>query len=146
MSSQTVVPTTTGSTSRSLQAGTLAGLAGGLVFGMMMAMMGMMPMIAMLVGSKSTLVGWLLHMAISAFAGVGFALLARGQSNVVKAIGLGAAYGVAWWVVGALVLMPARMGMPIFAFNEMSMQSLMGHVLFGIITGATYAALIRRSA
>lgn len=70
-------------------------------------------------------------MAISAFAGVGFALLARGQSNVVKAIGLGAAYGVAWWVVGALVLMPAGLlGMPIFAFNEMSMQSLMGHVLF----------------
>lgn len=40
-----------------LVAGAAAGLVGGIVFGMLMAMMGMLPTVAMLVGSSSAAVG-----------------------------------------------------------------------------------------
>jgi hypothetical protein len=55
--------------------GVVAGLADGVVFGVLMAIMGMMPMIAMLVGSSSAVVGWLVHLVISAFYGALFALI-----------------------------------------------------------------------
>jgi hypothetical protein len=61
--------------------GVVGGLIGGLVFGIMMAMMGMIPMIASLVGSQSPLVGWLVHLAISAFIGLTFALLLGDRST-----------------------------------------------------------------
>lgn len=55
--------------------GAMAGIAGGIVFGALMAMMGMLPMIAMLVGSTSAVVGALVHPVISAGLGVLFALI-----------------------------------------------------------------------
>jgi len=38
--------------------GVVGGLAGGLLFGVLMQTIGMIPMVAMLVGSKSVVVGW----------------------------------------------------------------------------------------
>lgn len=58
-----------------LVAGLVSGLAGGVVFGVLMQMMGMVPMVAMLVGSESVAVGWLVHLTISAFIGATYALL-----------------------------------------------------------------------
>src|SRR5688572_30157366 len=103
--------------SRKSLAGVVGGLAGGIVFGIMMTMMGMMPMIASLVGSQSTFVGWLVHLAISIFIGVTFAWL-FGNRATTYASGLlwGILYGIVWWVLGALLIMPAMMGMPLFMF------------------------------
>ncbi len=64
----------------SLPAGILGGLAGGLIFGVMMHSMGMMPMIAMLVGSESVVLGWIVHLAIASSIGALFALLVGGRS------------------------------------------------------------------
>ncbi len=120
-------------------AGIVGGLVGGLVFGLMMAMMGMMSMIASLVGSQSSLVGWLLHLAISAFIGVTFALL-FGDRSTGYGSGLlwGIVYGIIWWVLGPLVIMPAMMGMPLFMFNSMTMMSLVGHIIYGALLGLGY--------
>ena len=46
--------------------GAIAGLVGGVVFGIMMAMMGMLPMVGMLIGVESAVVGFIVHLAISA--------------------------------------------------------------------------------
>src|SRR5687767_9284608 len=98
MTTASAAPLTTALPTR-LIAGVLGGLAGGLVFGILMQMTGMIPMVAMLVGSKAVAVGWLVHLAISAFIGAGFALLfgslATGSGRA-AAIGMG--YGVVWWV------------------------------------------------
>ena len=51
--------------------GIVGGLVGGMAFGMMMQMMDMMPTIAMLVGSESIAVGWMVHLAVSAALGAG---------------------------------------------------------------------------
>ena len=56
--------------------GALAGLAGGLLFGALMAIMAFLPMVGMLVGQESSLVGFIVHMAISAGIGAGYGVIA----------------------------------------------------------------------
>jgi uncharacterized membrane protein YagU involved in acid resistance len=125
-----------------LVAGVVAGLAGGVVFGMLMAMMGMLPMIAMLVGSSSAAAGAGVHLVISAGIGAVFGLLAprTGWGGLLAA---GAVYGMAWWVLGPLVLMPAMLGMPLLVINMTAMASLMGHVIFGLVAAAVLGPVRR---
>lgn len=128
--------------------GALAGLVGGLLFGVMMGMMGMLPMIAGLVGSSSAVVGFVVHMVISALIGAGYGLLLGGMTTSWgSALGLGALYGLLWWFLGPLLLMPTMMGMgPQLSPAAMSaaIPSLMGHILFGLATGAAYLWLKQR--
>jgi uncharacterized membrane protein YagU involved in acid resistance len=140
--------TATEETTSVVQKGVLAGLAGGLVFGAMMAMQGVLPMVGMLVRVESALVGFIVHMLISAFAGAIFGVLAaRLPAGWGPALGAGAVYGVIWWVVGALILMPLMLGMSemVFQVGEMQWMSLLGHLVFGLITAAVFVLLVRRS-
>lgn len=139
----------TGTTTRvapSVVGGALGGVAGGMVFGMLMQMMNVMPMIAQLVGSTSIAVAWVVHVSISAVLGAVFGLLvAQRHLGLGSLTGLGVAYGVVWWVLGALLVMPAKLGMPVFHLDTMAWQSLMGHMMFGAILGAVTGAWLRRS-
>jgi len=143
-------------------AGALAGLLGGVVFGMMMQMMsaptpdgGSMPMMAMVakvVRSNSLAVGWLYHLFNSAVIGALFgALLGGGASNAVRGVGLGAAWGFVWWILGGLILMPLMLGMPAFAPLQMppmrmvALGSLIGHLIFGMVTGLAFPRLYTSS-
>lgn len=139
--------------------GAVAGLVGGLVFGVMMQMMSaptpgggsmpMMAMVAMVVRSNSLAVGWLYHLFNSAVIGALFALVLgnRVVSNG-SGLGWGAAWGVGWWVLGALILMPLLLGMPVFASLRMppmrpvAMGSLVGHVFYGLLLGFSFARLM----
>lgn len=139
----------------------MAGLLAGLVFGFMMQMMnaptpegGEMPMMAMVakvVRSDSLAVGWLYHLFNSAVIGglFGWLLGARAQGYG-AGLAWGALYGFAWWILGGLILMPLMLGMPAFAPLQMppmrpvAMGSLVGHLLFGLILGAAYVALVQR--
>ncbi len=135
------------STARKSWDGILGGLAGGVVFGVMMAMQGMLPMVGMLIGQSNTFVGFAVHMAISAFIGATFGLLlGRMSTNLVRSLIWGAAYGLVWWVLGALILMPAMLGMNemIFQVGQMQWMSLIGHAIFGLVMGATYYGFSRR--
>lgn len=124
--------------------GIAAGLAGGIVFGALMTMMGMMSTIAMMVGSSSIAVGWLIHLVISAGYGVLLALITRATSAGTT-LGVGALYGVALWGLGPLLIMPAMMGMPLFAMNTTAMMSLIGHLMYGVIVAGLLVALRRRA-
>ena len=119
--------------------GAIGGVVGGVIFGMIMQMMGVMPMIAMMVGSESIGVGWILHLIISAFTGALFGLLfeAKIATSYSAGAGYGLLYGAIWWVLGALILMPAFLGMNdmIFKIGEMQMFSLMGHIIWGVVMG-----------
>ncbi len=141
ISTATAVPTVV----TTLIRGVLGGIAGGMVFGMLMQMMGMMPMIAKLVGSEAVIVGWLTHLAISAFIGASFAvLLGRRVTSTRRGLLYGIGYGMLWWVLGALILMPAKLGMPIFQLNTTALRSLMGHMIFGAILGLVVVLLGRK--
>ena len=43
--------------------------------------------------------------------------------------------------VSALLIMPAKLGMPTFTFNTTAWQSLMGHLIYGLVLGIVYALL-----
>ncbi len=136
-------PTT--STQQGVLHGILGGLAGGVVFGVMMQALGMMGMIAMLVGSESIAVGWVVHLAISALFGAAYGVVVAPRiSGWGAGLGTGVAYGALLWVIGPLLLMPARMGMPVFTIDTTALQSLLGHLVFGLVLGAVVVALARR--
>ncbi len=134
-----------GSAGQRILGGVLGGIAGGLVFGAMMGMMGMLAMIANIVGSDSAGVGFLYHMFNSALIGAIYGLVLGTLSHTYgRGAGLGLLYGALWWVLGPLVLMPLMMGMggPQFgmALSPPMLMSLVGHLIFGLLTGLVYAA------
>jgi hypothetical protein len=129
---------------RQLIAGVVGGIAGGIVFGAMMHMQGMIGMIAGLVGAEGAAVGWAVHLVIAALIGLGFALaFGRLVTGWGAGGGLGLVYGAIWWVLGPLVIMPAWMGMPLFAINEMTLMSLVGHLVYGVVLGLVFVAATR---
>ncbi|NQV89440.1 MAG: hypothetical protein HQ488_03915 [Parcubacteria group bacterium] len=126
-----------------LPSGLKGGLVAGIVFGAMMGMMGMLPMVAMLVGSESAGLGFFVHIVFSLIIGAGFALTfghkaARKSSD---AMIWGLLYGFIWWILGPLIIMPIWLGMGIqlsLAGAQMSLPSLWGHLMFGFILGLVY--------
>ena len=143
-------------------AGIVAGLIAGLVFGIMMQIMTaptpegkevpMMQMVAMVVRSDSIAVGWLYHLFNSAVIGALFGwLLGKRSRGYGSALLWGGLYGVVWWVLGGLVLMPLFLGMAPFAplmmapMRMVAMGSLAGHIIYGLILGVAFLWLRRGS-
>lgn len=135
---------------KSIIPGAMSGIVGGMVFGMMMGMMGMLPMVAKLVGSHSAMVGLVVHLMNSALIGAAFGLLFGGKTDtLLRGSAWGSAYGVIWWFAGALVIMPIWLGMPAqisMSGMKSAMPSLMGHVIYGVITAIVFNRLAKRSA
>ncbi|MBA4185083.1 MAG: hypothetical protein H0X49_13925 [Acidobacteria bacterium] len=136
--------------------GIVAGLIGGVVFGMMMQMMAapdgkpMMAMVAQVVRSESFVVGWLYHLFNSAVIGGIFGwLLGNRIGGYGAGLGLGALYGIVWWILGGLILMPLFLGMSPFAplmmemMRPVAMGSLMGHIIFGLVLGVVFLVMSR---
>ena len=130
-------------------AGIVGGASGGIVFGMLMAMMGMLPVIAGLAGSTNPIMGFLLHMVISVFIGATFGIIfGTAADTYARAAILGIIYGMVWWVLGPLVIMPTMLGMGLqlgAALSGPMLISLMGHMIYGIFTGFGYAWFAQRS-
>jgi hypothetical protein len=144
-----------------IMAGVVAGLIGGLVFGMMMQMMTaptptgarmpMMGMVAQVIRSDSLALGWLYHLFNSAVIGAIFGWLFAGRIHGYSTgFRWGAVYGILWWVLGGLILMPVFLGMKPFAPLTMAPMipvafgSLMGHLIYGVILGVAFVALTQR--
>ncbi|MFG3661031.1 hypothetical protein [Streptomyces sp. NPDC047706] len=128
--------------------GAAAGLVGGIGMGIWMSVSrpmmdtAMITMVAGLLGSTNAFVGWLIHLAIAIFAGITFGVvLGQFAQSLAPAVVLGLVYGVVWWTVGALWIMPANMGMPVFDWNDVTASSLGAHLVFGLLAGATFASI-----
>ena len=96
---------------------------------------------------QNPIVGFLVHMVISAGIGGFYGLVAsRLPRTTGTAILAGAVNGVVWWVLGALVLMPLLLGMAemVLQIGGPQWLSLMGHVIYGIVTGLLFIPLSRR--
>ena len=117
-------------------AGALAGLGGGVLFGAMMGMMGMLPMVGMLVGQENSSIGFIVHLVISAILGAIYGAFAGRVSGGGATFIAGVVYGVIWWVLGALVMMPLMLGMNemVFQVGQPQWMSLVGHVIYGVAT------------
>ncbi len=135
---------------RELKWGAYGGFAGGLIFGAMMGFMGMLPMIGSMVGQPTAAAGFFVHMVNSVIIGAGFAIvLGRFVSGTRSGVGVGLAYGGAWWFLGPLTLMPLFMGMG-FGVNwnaaaaTAMLPSLVGHLMYGGVLGLVYTWLRHR--
>lgn len=142
--------------------GIIGGLISGVVFGLMMQMMSaptpqggelpMMAMVAKVVRSESMVVGWLYHMFNSAVIGGLFGwLLGKRIHSYSSGFSWGALYGIVWWIIGGLILMPVLLGNSAFApltmepMRPVAMGSLIGHLIFGLVLGGCYVAITKKS-
>jgi uncharacterized membrane protein YagU involved in acid resistance len=132
---------------RALVVGGTAGVVGGWAFGKWMARVDFFPLIAGLVGSNSVMVGITLHFAIAVVIGASFGVLfQRDVRGFGSCLGWGLAYGIFWWFLGPLTLMPLLQGnSPDWSYEQGSalFGSLVGHVIYGLLVGLVYAALDR---
>lgn len=134
--------------------GAVAGLAGGVAFGILMAMMDMLSMVGMLIGVENAVVGFVVHLVNSAIIGAIFGVLAAGIAGKVgPLLGAGMVYGVAWWVLGTLIIMPLWLSVTadpmmsdmVLKIGSDQWLSLMGHVIFGLVAAGVLYGLHRRS-
>jgi len=113
----------------------------------MMAVMGMLPMVGMLIRQENAFVGFIVHMGISAFIGAFYGLvISRFDNSSRTAVIGGVINGVVWWALGALILMPLGLGMTdmVFAIGQPQWMSLLGHIIYGLITAFVFRYLARR--
>lgn len=134
---------------RALAVGTVAGLAGGLLFTAVLLDVDGLPTIAGIAGMRSSLAGLALHLLIAVFIGASFAVLFRREIiDGASSLAWGVCYGVAWWFIGNLTLLPWLLGeRPEWTAADLGegFPSLVGHVLYGAGLGVVLGALRVRS-
>ena len=127
--------------------GVTAGLVGGLVFGAAMTQLGALPTIASLVRAESPVIGFVVHMFIAAAVGAGFGLLMWHQHPTAgEMLFWGLTYGILWWFLGPLTLMPILLGdAPLWTIGtaQAAFPSLLGHLWYGASTAVALTALLR---
>jgi hypothetical protein len=130
---------------RRAAAGLIGGIAGGLVFGMLMAVMGILTMIASIVGSHSPWVGFAVHIMMSILIGMGLTILFGNRllTGYLRGAVVGIGYGMIWWVLGPLLVMPMMFGMHPFSFEPTTLPSLMGHMIYGLILGLVATRVLK---
>ena len=137
-----------GHTLRSLGWGTAASLAGGLLFSLVMVATGYLPQVAALVGGSSPALGFAVHLAISALIGMSYGVLFRYEAPSLGAgVAWGLVYGLVWWFLGPLTLLPLLLGGPLTwttAVAGAALPSLIGHLLYGAATAGAFLLLERR--
>jgi uncharacterized membrane protein YagU involved in acid resistance len=134
----------------SLKWGAAAGLAGGFLFSLVMMAVGFLPKVAELVGGASPALGFVVHMLISALIGMSYGLLFRHESpDFGSGVAWGLVYGLIWWFVGPLTLMPILLGGTFTWTTEAAgslLPLLIGHLIYGAATAVVFLALERRHA
>jgi hypothetical protein len=133
---------------RSIEWGGLAGLVGGLVSIPIMAATGILPKIAGLDTTFGGVRGPLIHLLVSTGIGMTYGLLFRNEApNIGLGIPWGFLFGVIWWYVGPLTLLPLILtGVYDWRASAASalLPSLFGHLIYGGATAFTFLLLERR--
>jgi uncharacterized membrane protein YagU involved in acid resistance len=125
--------------------GGLGGLVGSWVFARGVETAEFFPLVAGLMGSNAMSLGRTLHYAIGTTIGVSFGLLfSRDVRGVGSSLVWGLGYGLVWWTIGPMTLLPILLGMEtrldwsLHAAQE-NVPSLVAHMLYGTIVGLFYA-------
>ncbi|MBP1923625.1 hypothetical protein J2751_002670 [Halorubrum alkaliphilum] len=154
MATETATATNTLTEAGDWQAGVAGGLVGGLVFGAMMSVM-TPPVLEMGIPAMYGIegpagaIGWAIHMSHGAIIGLGFAAIAglkpELSESVGTSLGVGAGYGLLVWVALAVIVMPIWLGAVGFGgappLPNVGVESLIGHVAYGVVLGGVYAVV-----
>jgi uncharacterized membrane protein YagU involved in acid resistance len=129
-------------TLRRLLWGALASVLGGLLFSIIMVATGVLPQVAALIGGSSPLAGFAVHLVITVLIGMSYGLLFAHESpDAGSSLAWGMLYGLAWWFLGPLTLMPILLGhAPTWTIQaaDLLLPSLLGHVIYGAATGLVF--------
>ena len=132
---------------RAIVSGGVAGIVGGWAFGRWMAAVNFFPLIAGLVHSDSPEVGMALHFLIAVVIGASFGLLFQPDvRSLGSSMGWGLGYGIFWWFLGPLTLLPILQGQSVdwsYVHAGELFGSLVGHIVYGLLVGLVYAAADR---
>ncbi len=132
----------------SLGWGAAASLAGGLLFSLVMLATDALPRVARLVGGTSTLLGFVVHLVISAIIGMSYGLLFRREApDKGSGVAWGLLYGLVWWFLGPLTLYPILLGGSLTWTTQaagLALPSLIGHLMYGAATALAFIVLERR--
>src|SRR5215467_3018563 len=132
---------------RAIVVGGFAGLFGGWAFGKWMAQVNFYPLIAGLVNSDSHMVGVTLHFVFAVIIGASFGMLfQRDVRGYGSCMGWGTSYGLLWWFLGPLTILPIWQGKKVdwsYQHGSDLFGSLVGHVIYGLIVGLVYATVDR---
>jgi len=135
------------SLSRAVVVGGLAGILGGWAFGQWMAKVNHFPLIAGLIHLSSPRAGVALHFVFAFIIGASFGLLfQRDVRGYGSCLGWGFGYGIFWWFLGPMTLMPLWQGRSLdwsYQHGQELYGSLVGHIVYGLIVGVIYATADR---
>lgn len=132
----------------SLKWGAAASLAGGFLFSLVMLSIGFLPKVAGLIGGSSPMIGFIVHMIISSLIGMSYGLLFRREApDFGSGVAWGLVYGLIWWFIGPLTLMPILLGGSLLWTTETAgalLPSLIGHLIYGAATAVVFLTLEQR--
>jgi hypothetical protein len=132
-------------TLRSLSWGAIAGLIGGIVASPILFATGVLPRLVNSSDFAATLRILFAHFLISIVLGMLYGILFRNESS---SVGMGVAwgwlFGLIWWYAGPITLEPLILtGQCDWSTDAVSylLPSLMGHLIFGAVTGLVFMTL-----
>jgi len=133
---------------RAIVAGGFAGTFAGLIFSRWVASGDYFPLLAgygELHVARSAII--FLHFGVALWIGATFGILfQRDVRGYGSCMGWGLAYGICWWFLGQLTLLPLAAHHPLDWSADQGAAvfgSLVGHILYGLILGIAYATLDR---
>lgn len=133
---------------KAVGSGIVAGLVGGVVFTVVMIQIGFLPVVAAMVDSESASTGLLVHLVVSGLIGAGYGLMfVRRSNDLASALGWGTSYGVLWWLLGSLTLLPLLSGQaPQWTVEgaTFAYPALIGHLAYGAFLGVVFFRLEAR--
>ena len=130
---------------RAMVAGGFAGLLAGLIFDRWMSAGDYFPLLSGLTEMPSRTSSLSLQFGIAVLMGVIFGILfQRDVRSYGSCMGWGVGYAILWWFLGPLTIFPLLSRAPLdwSAGNASAIfGALVGHILYGLILGVTYATL-----
>ena len=112
-----------------------------------MAKVNHFPLIAGLIHLSSRNAGIALHFVFAFIIGASFGLLfQRDVRGYGSCLGWGFGYGIFWWFLGPMTLMPLWQGRSLdwsYQHGQELYGSLVGHIVYGLIVGVIYATADR---
>lgn len=133
---------------RAICYGAVSGLVGGLLFTVVMVQIGFLSTVSGIAGRDSAIWGLVIHLVIANVIGIGYGVLfVRRSNDYGSALGWGVSYGILWWFLGPLTLLPGLLGdTPQWTVSAAvdAFPALIGHIGYGAFLGMSFFRLEKR--